>query len=111
MHHLKKPEWSIPEREATPESIFLDRRKFLAGSLGVVAGGVLGAHGLAGTAEAKTEPPEDMTLDLYPAKRNPAFTLDRPLTQEAVAAKYNNFYEFGGTKTIQRLAKRLKTRP
>ena len=23
MHHLKKPDWSIPEREATPESIFL----------------------------------------------------------------------------------------
>ena len=39
MHYLKKPEWSIPEREATPESVFLDRRKFLAGSLGVVAGG------------------------------------------------------------------------
>ena len=111
MRYLKKPEWSIPEREATPESVFLDRRKFLAGSLSVVAGGVLGAHGLAGTAEAKTKPPKDMTLDLYPAKRNPAFTLDRPLTQEAVAAKYNNFYEFGGTKSIHLLVKRLKTRP
>ena len=31
---------------------------------------------------------------LYPAKRNPKYTLDRPLTAERVATGYNNFYEF-----------------
>lgn len=111
MHYHRKPEWAMPEREATPESIFMNRRKFLAGSAGVVAGGILGAAGLSKLAEAKAKDPKDMTLDLYPAKRNSAFTLDRPLTEESVAAKYNNFYEFGGTKTIHRLAQRLKTRP
>ena len=111
MHYHRKPEWAMPEREATPESIFMNRRKFLAGSAGVVAGGILGAAGLSKLAESKAKDPKDMTLDLYPAKRNPAFTLDRPLTEESVAAKYNNFYEFGGTKTIHRLAQRLKTRP
>ncbi len=111
MHYHRKLGWEIAEREATPESVFFDRRKFLAGSLGVLAGGILGAGGLSGPAEAKTETPKDKTLDLYPAKRNPAFTLDRPLTDKMVAAKYNNFYEFGGTKTIQWLAQRLKIRP
>ena len=111
MHYHRKRGWEIAEREATPESVFFDRRKFLAGSLGVLAGGILGAGGLSGIAEAKTEEPKDKTLDLYPAKRIPAFTLDRPLTDEMVAAKYNNFYEFGGTKTIQWLAQRLKIRP
>ncbi|MFQ5912523.1 MAG: protein-methionine-sulfoxide reductase catalytic subunit MsrP [Nitrospinota bacterium] len=111
MHYHRKPEWAIPEREATPESVFLDRRKFLTGSLGVLAGGILGASGLLGSAEAKTEEPQDKTVDLYPAERNPIFTLDRPLTEEAVAAKYNNFYEFGPIKTVYWLAQRLKTRP
>jgi hypothetical protein len=31
---------------------------------------------------------------LYPARSNLAFTLDRPITHEAHAAAYNNFYEF-----------------
>ncbi len=31
---------------------------------------------------------------LYPAKHNPKYTLDRPLTAERVATGYNNFYEF-----------------
>ena len=44
MHYHRKPEWAMPEREATPESIFMNRRKFLAGSAGVVAGGILGGR-------------------------------------------------------------------
>ncbi|MEE9124297.1 MAG: protein-methionine-sulfoxide reductase catalytic subunit MsrP [candidate division NC10 bacterium] len=110
MQFLRKPDWALPEREATPESIFLDRRRFLMGALGVVAGGIGGAA-FAGAAEKTSEAPLDRTLDLYPAKRNPEFTLDRPLTKESVAATYNNFYEFGPVKTIYWLAQRLKTRP
>jgi sulfoxide reductase catalytic subunit YedY len=33
----------------------------------------------------------------YPAKRNPEFTLDRPITEEWAATGYNNFYEFHPT--------------
>jgi hypothetical protein len=33
----------------------------------------------------------------YPAKRNPDFTLDRPITEERAATGYNNFYEFHPT--------------
>jgi sulfoxide reductase catalytic subunit YedY len=36
----------------------------------------------------------------YPAPRNGQFALDRPITPEVAAARYNNFYEFGGTKRI-----------
>ncbi len=111
MHYLSKPEWTIPERDATPEAVFMDRRRFLKGALGVLAGGIAGGIPLAGAAEKTAEEPADRTLNLYPAKRNPKFTLDRPLTQESIAATFNNFYEFGGTKTVYTLAQRLKTRP
>ena len=111
MHHLRKSDWAIPEREATPESVFIDRRRFLMGALGVVAGGIGGATALASAAEKTSGVPPDRTLDLYPAKRNPDFTLVRPLTEESVAATFNNFYEFGPVKTISWLAQRLKTRP
>jgi len=48
---------------------------------------------------------------LYPAKRNPRYTLDRPLTDEKLATYYNNFYEFGSQKTIADEAQALKIRP
>jgi sulfoxide reductase catalytic subunit YedY len=111
MHYLRKPGWATPEHEATSEAVFMDRRRFLKGALGVLAGGIAGVTPLALAAEKTPRDATDRTLDLYPAKRNPKFTLDRPLTQESVAASFNNFYEFGGTKTIHTLAQRLKTRP
>ena len=36
MNYIKKPEWSMPERDATPESVFLNRRNFLAGGAGLM---------------------------------------------------------------------------
>jgi sulfoxide reductase catalytic subunit YedY len=71
--------WQSPEREATPESVWLNRRQILA------AAGFLGFEALL---PAATE-----GQSLYPAKRNPEFTLDRAITPEWAAAGYNNFYE------------------
>jgi sulfoxide reductase catalytic subunit YedY len=71
--------WEIPEREATPESVYFNRRQILQ------AAGLLG---LAGNALAVD------TKSLYPAKRNNEFTLDRPVTEEWAATGYNNYYEF-----------------
>lgn len=68
--------WEFPEREATPEHIFLNRRQLL------LAAGFLGAGRLLGASP------------LYPAKRNPEFTLSGPVTPEWAATSYNNFYEF-----------------
>ncbi len=36
----------------------------------------------------------------FPAPRNGTFQLDRPLTPEVAAARYNNFYEFTTTKRV-----------
>jgi sulfoxide reductase catalytic subunit YedY len=53
----------------------------------------------------------DLNGDLYPAPRNEAYQLDRPITAEALASTYNNFYEFGSHKRISKAAQRLKIRP
>ena len=108
MNIIHRPEWAIPEGETTPETVFFNRRKFMTGAAGAVAAGALGGIGALDWAEG-AEAPKDKTLSLYPAKRNPEFKLDRPLTEEQVAATYNNFYEFGGTKGIFWLSKRLSS--
>jgi sulfoxide reductase catalytic subunit YedY len=52
----------------------------------------------------------DPTKDLYPAKRNDKYTLDRPVTDEKINTSYN-FYEFGASKNIVKAAQALKLRP
>ena len=95
----------MPERDATSEHIFLNRRHFLSamglGTTTLIGGNVFAAKG------KKVDP----TADLYPAKRNVNFKLDRPLTEEKDAASYNNFYEFGSHKRIAFEASALRTRP
>jgi sulfoxide reductase catalytic subunit YedY len=95
--------WEIRESEATPESLFFDRRTLLKG--GAVAAAAVGF----GLSESFAAP--DPSLALYPAKRNEAFTLDRPVTPETVNSHYNNFYEFGSGKEIFDAAQALKIRP
>jgi sulfoxide reductase catalytic subunit YedY len=59
--------------------------------------------------EQKTPP--DIAA-LYPARRNPGFTLDRTLTDERVAAAYNNFYEFTTDKEeVRNLVGAFRIRP
>ena len=43
---------------------------------------------------------------IHPAKRNEKFTLDRPVTDESINTTYNNFYEFGSSKSISRAAQK-----
>ena len=74
--------WEIPDREATPEHIYLNRRTLLK------AAGFIGVEGLLAADTGSKSP--------YPAKRNPEFVLDRPITEEWAATAYNNFYEFDG---------------
>jgi methionine sulfoxide reductase catalytic subunit len=104
---IRRP-WEIPERLATPEPIFLDRRRVLA-SLGFGAlslalpleacaqdPGSPAARAAAATPEKMLAPAVgDRYAALFPAKRNAAYDLGgRPLTAEAVAGANNNFYEF-----------------
>ncbi len=93
--------WEIPESEATEEDVFLNRRQFMKGGLGLAAGIGLAAT-LPGAARAALP---------YPAPRNPRYVLDRPVTDEAVNTSYNNFYEFGSHKRIASAAQKLRVSP
>jgi sulfoxide reductase catalytic subunit YedY len=53
----------------------------------------------------------DPTADLYPAKRNEKYTLDRPITDEKINTHYNNFYEFNSSKDVAEQAQMLPLRP
>jgi len=110
MHVHRKKGWEIPERDATPESVFLNRRHLVAAA-GIGTAGVAGAF-LASRfgGPAMAEEP-DPTLDLYPAERNPRYTLEREITPEEINTTYNNFYEYGLRKNIWREAEQLQTRP
>ena len=96
-----KRDWELPESAATPEHLFFNRRKVLAGM------------GLAGIALAAPPAGAVQTGDSvkYPFPKNEAFTLDRPISPEADVTTYNNFYEFGTSKSIHKAAQKLKTTP
>ncbi|MGE0007123.1 MAG: protein-methionine-sulfoxide reductase catalytic subunit MsrP [Parvibaculaceae bacterium] len=94
--------WEIPESRATPEAVFLDRRSLLTGLAGMTLAG------LAGPAHAETDP----SLGLYPSPPNPAFKdAGRAVTNEKYNINYNNFYEFGTSKSIAAEAEKLRIRP
>ena len=98
------PSWQLPESAATPEAMFLDRRAFLsAGAAATVAfqPTVAGAQKIG----------DDPSTALYPFARNETYKLDRPLTPEETNANYNNFYEFGTSKSVSKAAQALQTRP
>src|SRR6202045_5416565 len=95
--------WELRESVATPEPVFLGRRTMIK----AIAAGPILAPALRSALAAEDDP----SSGLYPAKQNPRYTLDRPLTDEKLATTYNNFYEFGSQKSIASEAQALKIRP
>ncbi len=106
MHVIRRRGWEIPERLATPEHLFFDRRAFLAAT-GAAALSLSPEFAFAQRAADLPDP----SKDLYPAKRNEAFVLDRAVTDEKINTNYNNFYEFGTSKNVARAAQALPLRP
>lgn len=98
MYVIHRKGWEIPEREATPEALFLSRRSLVRGAGTIAAAALLPAGAFAADGQ-------------YPAPRNATYTLDRPLTAENVASRYNNFYEFGLSKNVFMQAEALKPSP
>ena len=99
--------WEMRESEATPEPVYLDRRRLLkAMGMGAL---VAATEGLG--AEAFAADPPDPSAGLYPMKRNEKYTLDRPITPEDLSTNYNNFYEFSEDKELTDLAQALPIRP
>lgn len=94
------PPWHIPEHQITPESLYWQRRQVLR-TLGVTGLGMAGwLAGCRDSQEVERQLQQQVqALPKLDAPRNHDFTLDRPLTAEKVAARYNNFYEFSGGKS------------
>ncbi|HTH95860.1 MAG TPA: protein-methionine-sulfoxide reductase catalytic subunit MsrP [Stellaceae bacterium] len=106
----RKRGWEIPEAGATPEAVYFSRRDSLKSIAAGATAALLPAGLWAGPAHAAAAVP-DPSLGLYPAKRNPKYTLDRPITDAKDSTTYNNFYEFGTDKDIVDAAQALKPRP
>ncbi len=111
--------WEIPERDATPESAYLNRREL---GRSIAAGSILaaGTSLIPGIANAATDAEElafkqaalDPSEGFYPAAQNPAYAdAGRAITPERYNLVYNNFYEFGSHKRIWPRAAKLPRRP
>jgi sulfoxide reductase catalytic subunit YedY len=97
--HIPKP-WQLPASEETPERVFRQRRAILAG---LAASGLLPSIGRAQDAAAPA---------VTAVTRNAAYTLDRPLTDEKLAASHNIFDEFSGKRDdVAAATRRFRTRP
>ena len=112
--------WELPESAATPEDVFHDRRRFLkaasAASTLLAAPALLAAcdeapSQVAEAAESRAPAEPDPSAKLYPVKRNLRYRLDRDITPEDLVTTYNNYYEFGSSKTIWKKAQALPIRP
>ncbi|MDI4656820.1 protein-methionine-sulfoxide reductase catalytic subunit MsrP [Xanthobacter autotrophicus] len=98
--------WEIPESAATPERLYLSRRELMG------AGAMLVASGLAGPAAAqRVGDLPDPSASLYPARQNPRYTLERPVTPEAKSSTVNNYYEFSYAKNVAPSMTRFERRP
>jgi methionine sulfoxide reductase catalytic subunit len=106
MHVIRRRGWEIPESQATPEHIFLNRRALLAGAATAATLALPGAS----LAQRLADVP-DPSAGLYPVKRNAKYTIEGDVTPERIATTYNNFYEFGFSKNIVRAAQALPVRP
>lgn len=108
MFGRKKREWEIDESKATPESVFVARRRLIK-ALGV--GTVLGGAGAAGL-HAVTRPRLSKTEALNGVEKNKEFIADRKLTHEQSVYRFTNFYEFAGDKRSSTwLCRDLKLEP
>jgi sulfoxide reductase catalytic subunit YedY len=96
---------------ATSERVFRERRVLVAGAALVGLAGL--GYGAIRRDMPRSAPPIDSTptASLYPAKRNERYVVDRDLTEESLVTTYNNYYEFGSSKTIWRQAQALAMRP
>ncbi|NNF14459.1 MAG: protein-methionine-sulfoxide reductase catalytic subunit MsrP [Gemmatimonadetes bacterium] len=79
----------IPSSEITPESVYVNRRKFIKAAAAGAAGFALGPSALYGAEQSQEIPPRFARLQSE---------LDEPLNSYGDVTTYNNFYEFGTAK-------------
>ena len=86
MHVIRRRGWEIPERLATPEHLFFNRRAFLAATGAAALSLSPSLRCAQRVATCRIRP-----SDLYPVKRNEKFTLDRPVTDEKINTQLQQF--------------------
>ncbi len=114
MTYIKTPqEWEIPENQVTPESDYIDRRKFIK-DLGIASASALLLSSSTACAQKKgvEKQLEPFQAQKLAVENNTRFTVERPITDEVVAATYNNYYEFTSSKsTVWKRVDKFITRP
>lgn len=114
MPYLKIPKgWDIPENQVTSESDYINRRRFIK-ELGIAGAGALSLLSLDASARESGVEKYLAAFRAQPlaAEHNSRFTVERPMTDEVVAATYNNFYEFSsGKENLWKLMDDFQTRP
>jgi methionine sulfoxide reductase catalytic subunit len=107
---IKKPS-DIPYSEITPQSTYLNRRKFLADA--ALAGAATGAALIAGRGLAEMVSPRSAFAgEKIPGVAKSPLSVNEPVTPYDDVTHYNNFYEFGTDKEEPAVkAKNFKTSP
>lgn len=85
--------WQLSESDATPESIYRERRTFMKGTAAAITGGIAGS--LLGTEAFAAWQPGEKLPDVIKSD----YAVDEPSTPYKDVTGYNNFYEFGTGKT------------
>lgn len=111
------PNWQLPEHQATEESVFFNRkrsrRKFIkhAVNAGIGLAGMTALNACRPKLKESDRAEFEATLGrkLRNIRTNPDFqTIENAaITDQQYASRFNNFYEFGGTKNIWRNAQNL----
>jgi sulfoxide reductase catalytic subunit YedY len=120
---MSRRPWEIPQRDATPESVYINRRKFLL-SLGAQGLGAVGWLAGCSSHDERVKSPSDVASVIGPVDPlaaaaesqrilpNPNFAeIDRPLTRLSDAITYNNFIEFAFGKDVWRWVEFFTTHP
>jgi sulfoxide reductase catalytic subunit YedY len=108
--------FNSPQRDVSPEPAVVSRRRWLGLAAGLgLAGAATGYWFLRPGSDREvldTEPIAPPGTDLYPARLSESFRdAGRPLTDEAEAARYSNFYEFSMTKAVWRYVGAFRPAP
>jgi sulfoxide reductase catalytic subunit YedY len=106
----KRRGWEIAESKVTPEAVVTGRRALLAGA-GIAAGlshirPARAQFSLFGGSKTPEQP-----LKPLAAKRNDKYAPGRDVTPDQDATSYNNYYEFGMSKSVGDTAAALKVEP
>ncbi len=101
--------WEIPERDATPEALVTSRRVLLAGTAGAMALAAQPAAAQWNIFGRRPNTPAMAERAPLAAARNPKFDGGRAITPALEATTYNNYYEFGQSKSVYDEAQALKS--